>query len=227
MSTEKAPLQLPCRTFVSAGTCPFRSRCQFLHDPRCLSRGAKTKTRKKNAEDSSNTDSFFWPKSIGSSTCQRYLIPEPRIDKLYRQHDHAVQSLWHHFVSFCELTANNPNLSEISFVSESHQQYMDHQYTFNLYTGSKRLSIFVELSCGRSTSKASSFTPSVMTFNTLDDDIQGPGSPVSVSHPCTPTRVGTSAINTPSNICPKLIDSGFLRKVSRSSISVESSNIRM
>ena len=26
--------QLPCRTFISTGTCPYKDRCVYLHDPR-------------------------------------------------------------------------------------------------------------------------------------------------------------------------------------------------
>jgi hypothetical protein len=52
--------QLPCKTFVSVGSCPYRDRCVYLHDPRLVYKEAKTKTRKKNSEDSI-LDSFFWP----------------------------------------------------------------------------------------------------------------------------------------------------------------------
>lgn len=51
--------QLPCRTFISCGFCPYRERCVFLHDPRLISKIAKTKTRKKNKEDVIQ-DSMFW-----------------------------------------------------------------------------------------------------------------------------------------------------------------------
>lgn len=30
--------QLPCRTFVSTGTCPYSDRCVFLHDPSIVSK---------------------------------------------------------------------------------------------------------------------------------------------------------------------------------------------
>ena len=29
--------QLPCRTFLSIGNCPYRERCVYLHDPRLAS----------------------------------------------------------------------------------------------------------------------------------------------------------------------------------------------
>jgi len=35
--------QLPCRTFISTGTCPYRDRCDFIHDPRVAS--AQNKVR--------------------------------------------------------------------------------------------------------------------------------------------------------------------------------------
>lgn len=43
--------QLPCKTFISVGTCPYRDRCVYLHDPRLMTRDAKTKTRRKNQDD--------------------------------------------------------------------------------------------------------------------------------------------------------------------------------
>ena len=84
--------QLPCKVFLSCGSCPYRDRCQvhifilspsfcvssvngcltsylhihifrsfafvkYLHDPRLICRAAKTKTRKKNQDDS-NTDRY-------------------------------------------------------------------------------------------------------------------------------------------------------------------------
>ena len=43
--------QLPCKTFLSVGSCPYRDRCVYLHDPRLIYRDTKTKTRKRNQED--------------------------------------------------------------------------------------------------------------------------------------------------------------------------------
>lgn len=45
--------------YYLGGTCPYRERCVFLHDPRIMCKGAKITTRRKNKEDVI-PDSFFW-----------------------------------------------------------------------------------------------------------------------------------------------------------------------
>lgn len=52
--------QLPCRTFVSTGSCPYGDRCVFLHDPSIVSKPVYIKTKRKSKDDTS-TDAFFWP----------------------------------------------------------------------------------------------------------------------------------------------------------------------
>lgn len=52
--------QLPCRTWISTGSCPYGDRCVFLHDPRVASKAVPTKGRKKSSEDLCQ-DSYFWP----------------------------------------------------------------------------------------------------------------------------------------------------------------------
>jgi len=101
--------QLPCRTFISCGFCPYRERCVFLHDPRLISKIAKTKTRKKNKEDVIQ-DSMFWPvlpssavnlrldRSSKPHVMQHYSVPSPKDDE-YRLHDQAIYSMWMHFVT--------------------------------------------------------------------------------------------------------------------------------
>ena len=43
--------QLPCRTFISTGSCPYRERCVFIHDPRLTtSKKVKTKSKSKVAK---------------------------------------------------------------------------------------------------------------------------------------------------------------------------------
>jgi hypothetical protein len=79
--------QLPCRTHISVGVCPYREKCKrltprcqpglqrtdqfsapvdligvFLHDPRCSSATAKSITRLKNKnKDDCVADSLYWP----------------------------------------------------------------------------------------------------------------------------------------------------------------------
>mmetsp|Transcript_5422 Transcript_5422/g.11848 ORF Transcript_5422/g.11848 Transcript_5422/m.11848 type:complete len:438 (+) Transcript_5422:68-1381(+) len=54
--------QLPCRTFISCGACPYGDRCVFLHDPRLLCEGAQCTTRLKNrGNDEFVVDALYWP----------------------------------------------------------------------------------------------------------------------------------------------------------------------
>lgn len=77
--------QLPCKTWVSTGTCPYARRCQYIHDPRAETLyGFNLKSRKKAVEDNS-VDSLFWPPLPRGNllydrrnepiTSQQYLIP--------------------------------------------------------------------------------------------------------------------------------------------------------
>lgn len=52
--------QLPCRTFVSTGSCPYGERCVFLHDPSIVAKPVYIKTKRKSKDDTA-TDAFFWP----------------------------------------------------------------------------------------------------------------------------------------------------------------------
>jgi len=79
---------LPCKTWISSGTCPYSKRCQFSHDPRVETLYAFTlKTRRKQQEDPT-IDSLFWPPIPRANlyfdrrrgepiTNQQYLIPHP------------------------------------------------------------------------------------------------------------------------------------------------------
>lgn len=52
--------QLPCRTFISTGSCPYGDRCVFLHDPCIVAKPVYIKTKRKSKDDTA-TDNFFWP----------------------------------------------------------------------------------------------------------------------------------------------------------------------
>jgi hypothetical protein len=51
--------QLPCRTFISTGSCPYNDRCVFLHDPSVVSSRVFIKVKRKSREDIIS-DAFFW-----------------------------------------------------------------------------------------------------------------------------------------------------------------------
>jgi hypothetical protein len=144
--------QLPCRTFISVGTCPYRERCVYLHDPRCICREAKTKTRRKNKDDIV-LDSLFWPIMPYNAVAQKldnnrqphviqpYNVPSPQSDQ-FRRHDEAVYSMWMHFVDFCLATGES-----------THVPYPDLAPCFaapdlpiNAYSQLPRLSVFRVLS---------------------------------------------------------------------------------
>lgn len=75
--------QLPCKTYISTGCCPYRDRCVFLHDSRIgLNNTIKLNCKKKQKEDGT-TDSLFWPPSSMTDTgLQRksagYTVPRPQ-----------------------------------------------------------------------------------------------------------------------------------------------------
>lgn len=48
-STTYKCRQLPCRTFVSAGCCPYGDRCVFLHDPAIMSKNSYAKIKVNNS----------------------------------------------------------------------------------------------------------------------------------------------------------------------------------
>eukprot|EP01038_Epipyxis_sp_PR26KG_P008127 gene8127-11005_t len=160
--------QLPCRTFVSVGSCPYRERCVYLHDPRITNIEAKTKTRKKNKEDVIQ-DSFFWPIMSYNQLCgrldsqgqphvvQEYHVPYYQND-IYMVHDRGLYSLWMHFVDQCQALTQDQQIlathgySEID--SKLHTYGMHEPLAslsapdedLNHYTKQPRLQVFKELS---------------------------------------------------------------------------------
>ena len=119
--------------FISVGTCPYRERCVYLHDARCLCKSAKSKSRKKNRDDTT-TDALFWPfvstfdtqhqhqRIIAQST---YQVPRPSLSKdkaTQSHHDEAMYSLWNTFVEFCVALNNNSSSQQSSNNNSSNQQ---------------------------------------------------------------------------------------------------------
>ena len=84
--------QLPCRTWISTGCCPYTDRCVFLHDPRVMAKQVAFKTKRKSKEDGV-TDGLFWPTlskehinmrldSRGQPAInQYYIVPSPLDEK--------------------------------------------------------------------------------------------------------------------------------------------------
>ncbi|KAJ1406631.1 hypothetical protein B484DRAFT_436673 [Ochromonadaceae sp. CCMP2298] len=148
--------QLPCRTFISVGTCPYRERCVYLHDPRCIYKEASTKTRRKNKEDVV-LDSLFWPVmpyamvavklDLGRQphVIQSYSVPMPQKDQ-YHRHDAAVYSLWMHFVDFS--LANMESTAICAGGADHAACYSAPEVPHNSYTQEARLSVFRHLSRG-------------------------------------------------------------------------------
>lgn len=128
--------QLPCKTYVSSGACPYRERCRYLHDPRLRYQESQFTIRMKSKGDR-GMDTLFWPVmtmqnlqmySNQPHVVQQYNVPHPKF-----KHEEAIYSIWMHFVEFCHLTS----LSERSSKSD-----------INKYTRRKRLHVFVSLSKG-------------------------------------------------------------------------------
>jgi len=164
--------QLPCRTHISVGVCPYREKCVFLHDPRCCSATAKSITRLKNKnKDDCIADSLYWPAMPRSMvmqypehgdknrpknpyqpfeeeqphSVQPYCVPVPQQDQ-YHLHDAAVYSMWMHFVDFCLANASPCHHPDTAMC------YAAVDVAVNPYTRSNRLSIFRTLCNGQSAS---------------------------------------------------------------------------
>jgi len=90
-SNKHTPMrQLPCRTFLSCGACPYKDKCVFLHDYRLEGKPLNEYIRKSYCKENfSQTDVFFFPtmKSIEVNEVidwqgnpfisQPYIVPDP------------------------------------------------------------------------------------------------------------------------------------------------------
>lgn len=152
--------QLPCKTYISTGTCPYGDRCVFLHDPYITGKTIYIKTKRKSKE-SLTTDLFFWPtmpinlvsmkldeKKL-PHVFQSYRVPPPNNSTNLNNsnNDGAVYSMWENFLDFCARESlilginNNRPIVQLNPLN-----------VINPYNGQKRLNCFVQLSLGSSLS---------------------------------------------------------------------------
>ena len=111
---------LPCRTLISTGHCPYKNKCTFIHDLRCINYPYITNEKQKNKFKTNSTDMFFW--SQNSTHSNFYNIND---------YDMCTKSIWMHFLFF--LNMNGEFLDESLIVK-------------NVITNRSRLPIFIELS---------------------------------------------------------------------------------
>lgn len=191
--------RLPCRTFICTGTCPYRERCVYLHDPRIISRNVKSKSRRKNKDDVVS-DAWFWPVMMDDDLVvdqssqpivnQFYHVPLPRFEQA-NSHNRSVYSMWMHFVEYCiELSTKPSERATFSMIHSQHQVFChpDELVDFrsgrkkfsafvNMYTGEKRLGIFLQLSKGIG---IDGIVPSCVPSSVCVEDAQPQISPRSV-----------------------------------------------
>ena len=123
----------------------------YLHDPRCICKEAKTKTRRKNKEDVV-LDALFWPvmpyQMVAAKldmnrqphVIQSYSVPLPQPDQ-YRKHDTAVYSMWMHFVDFCLANSESTGLNGLRN-ADAAPCFCAPDAPVNSYTDEHRLKLF-------------------------------------------------------------------------------------
>eukprot|EP00602_Paraphysomonas_sp_CaronLab_P009589 CAMPEP_0185019194 /NCGR_PEP_ID=MMETSP1103-20130426/1820_1 /TAXON_ID=36769 /ORGANISM="Paraphysomonas bandaiensis, Strain Caron Lab Isolate" /LENGTH=430 /DNA_ID=CAMNT_0027549381 /DNA_START=65 /DNA_END=1357 /DNA_ORIENTATION=- len=154
--------QLPCKTFISVGCCPYRDRCVYIHDPRLMHPSAKSKTRKKNKEERDSQDSFYWPTVSRVShhkgtPCNTYSVPLACCPNGGYSDAEAMYSMWNHFVDFCidvaakvrkrhsKSSGGQKGKSRDTAFTEQPTAYDDPLSVINKHTGKARLPVFVTL----------------------------------------------------------------------------------
>ena len=150
-SNESSKLcRLPCRVHISTGSCPFRDRCCFLHDPRVSQKNRLysdrrySSTKMKNTEDTTH-DAFFWPPIPFSrntrENCHEYVILPPDESAEVSYEDQCIYSMWNHFVDLLP-SVHLPSAYRSAEFSSLH----DCDMVDNLFTGRSRLPVFIALS---------------------------------------------------------------------------------
>lgn len=154
------------------GCCPYKDRCQFLHDLRVRARDAKARIRAKNQEEII-PDAHFWPvmdfhlvnrkldMKNQPTVSQNYEVPIPQNDE-YRRHDEAVFSMWNHFVEYCTLLLSIEP-SGCYCLTMDQMAFLDEYNSTNFFTGNGRLSVLLKLSQGSNVENTSKQVASNVT----------------------------------------------------------------
>lgn len=146
--------QLPCRTFISTGSCPYSEKCVFLHSNEIVSKPIFIKIKRK-SKDETGTDTFFWPTMpLGTvmskldarnqpDIAQSYIVPAPGSYSTHSSiNDSAVFSMWEYFLDFLATDS-------LSVVTQPRAVPPLNPYQANnRFTGKSRLPVFRNLSQG-------------------------------------------------------------------------------
>ena len=160
--------QLPCKTWLSTGTCPYSSRCVFLHDARCVAAPVSFSCKRKSREDPT-TDGLFWPTLTKEAVCaqldkrgqpciyQEYVVPSPLetdlmclimtpppavLSENFERHQWCTYSTWNHFLDFLAVDEHSAVSAERCVSALT----FDATETTNQHTHKPRLPIFAALS---------------------------------------------------------------------------------
>lgn len=160
--------QLPCKTWLSTGTCPYSSRCVFLHDPRVVASPVSYQCKRKSREDPT-TDGLFWPTLTREAVCcqldkrgqpsihQEYVVPSPLerdlmqlvmlpppaiLSENFEKHQWAVYSTWNHFLDFLAVDEHSVVSSERVISALTFDSFVE----LNQHTQQPRLPVFAALS---------------------------------------------------------------------------------
>jgi hypothetical protein len=141
--------ELPCKTWIITGNCPYNNKCIYLHSDSIKSNlPIKLHSKHKNRENNI-TDTLFWPKmnNISNSINTMYNVPYPENENM---HDIALYSMWNHYVDFCKFTNMEQKMKDFSKknkYSTFRPLLFSNPYDKkNKHTSRNRLNIFCELS---------------------------------------------------------------------------------
>lgn len=179
--------QLPCRTFISTGSCPYGDRCVFLHDARITAKPVYVRSKRKTKDDQC-VDAFFWPTMPFNTVmgtvdnrnqphiAQPYLVPVPvgcstasingtGSSSNNNNNEVAVFSMWEHFIDF--LKSDSLSVVTVPRVVPT----LDPHATMNPHTGKARLPVLKFL--GETESRKSNSNTVVSTANFNSNEKRG------------------------------------------------------